>query len=316
MVVYLLDLYSKIILLSEHREARRRALSGWMGRRLGRFAIASTTLAFGALVAAEAVATVTGVCPDGSMYIVPRAELIPCRDSKQVRPEDMPPIKPQNLPRPYGWEKFHRQNDPNNPYNLVEDTVREQPEVSAEPQPTAPPTPRAARPLPQRQASVAPPAPAAQPLAIDLALSPEEVRDLTLIVEYSQQRAPAAFARGPSETAPTLAVRFARSGAFDSRLRNVAERTGHRVNGPVVLFTAVAAGDEAFYGNFTFVQGHLAFHPDKSSVSEMGVIDGRLGLLSGDRSVLGYVVLPAAMDLSQPIDIYWNDRQITATLRP
>jgi hypothetical protein len=27
-------------------------------------------------------------------------------------------------------------------------------------------------------------------------------------------------------------------------------------------------------------------------------------------------VLPEHMDLSQPMDIYWNDRQVTATLRP
>ena len=29
-------------------------------------------------------------------------------------------MKPQYLPRPYGWEVFHRKNDPNNPYNLIQ----------------------------------------------------------------------------------------------------------------------------------------------------------------------------------------------------
>ena len=73
----------------------------------------------------------------------------------------MPPIKPQNLPRPYGWEKFHRQNDPNNPYNLVEDIgspPTPPPSAQTAPpapvaQPVAPPQPQ---PQPQQQASVAP----------------------------------------------------------------------------------------------------------------------------------------------------------------
>ena len=32
--------------------------------------------------------------------------------------------------------------------------------------------------------------------------------------------------------------------------------------------------------------------------------------------MLGYVVLPEQVELAQPLDIYWDDRQITATLRP
>jgi hypothetical protein len=31
---------------------------------------------------------------------------------------------------------------------------------------------------------------------------------------------------------------------------------------------------------------------------------------------LGYVVLPGATDLAEPMDIYWNDRRITAVLAP
>jgi hypothetical protein len=46
------------------------------------------------------------------------------------------------------------------------------------------------------------------------------------------------------------------------------------------------------------------------------VIEGRLGDLPGGSSVLGYVVLPDWADLAEPIDIYWNDYQVSATLRP
>ena len=32
--------------------------------------------------------------------------------------------------------------------------------------------------------------------------------------------------------------------------------------------------------------------------------------------VLGYAVLPGSVDLAEPIDVYWNDRLLAATLRP
>jgi hypothetical protein len=31
-------------------------------------------------------------------------------------------------------------------------------------------------------------------------------------------------------------------------------------------------------------------------------------------AVLGYVVLPADVDPAQPLDLYWDDRLVTATL--
>ena len=38
--------------------------------------------------------------------------------------------------------------------------------------------------------------------------------------------------------------------------------------------------------------------------------------LQADDALLGYVVLPAHMQLDLPIDIYWHDRRIQARLRP
>jgi hypothetical protein len=299
---------------------------------LDRVASFSSSLLVCALAAAVAEASITGVCPDGSIYIVPRAELIPCRDSKQVDPNEVPPLKSEMLPRPYGWEVFNRRNDPNNPYNLIDvgravrgeaptppqasvaPTTEIQPGAEFEPdRPEAPQQFGAAPPLPP--VSAGPPAGAGVG-SLDLGLESEEVRDLALIVQYSQQRAPATLVRGEDGDPPGLVVRLAQSRSFESRLRDAALRAGSAVRGPVVLFSAFAGNDEAFYANLTFVQGHMAFHPDRGQPGELGLIEGRLGPLSADESVLGYVVLPEHMDLSQPMDIYWNDRQVTATLRP
>src|SRR5881397_3359186 len=70
--------------------------------------------------AAPAAAAISGVCPDGSIFIVQSPDAIPCREAKRVDPQDLPPLQPELLPRPYGWERFNRLADPNNPYNLVD----------------------------------------------------------------------------------------------------------------------------------------------------------------------------------------------------
>jgi len=279
-------------------------------------------------------ASITGVCPDGSIFIVQRAESIPCRDSKQVEPDDVPPLKPEMLPRPYAWEVFNRRNDPNNPYNLIDAGRAVRGESGMSPsgreaggparkpvQSLAPRTDTAGSPEYAHSGGALPPVSgrlANQHRAeeFDLALGPDEVRDLALIVEYSQRKAPARLARGGSTSSPALVVRFAQSRSFDARLQVAAQRAGQRVRGPAVLFMAESATDESFYANLTFVQDHVAFHPETAKSDELGLIDGRLGRLTSRDRVLGYVVLPEHMDLSQPMDIYWNDRQLTATLRP
>ena len=83
-----------------------------------------------------------------------------------------------------------------------------------------------------------------------------------------------------------------------------------------MLFDVVADREGSFYGNFTFVQGHVAFHPDTSNPTQFGLLGGELGAMDPGRPLLGYVVLPAHIDLARPLDIYWNDLQVTATLRP
>jgi len=267
-------------------------------------------------------ASVTGVCPDGSMFIVQRAESIPCRDAKAVEPSDVPPMKPEYLPRPYGWEVFYRRNDPNNPYNLI----HQQPPEPPAPVHRAPDDrndPRLSREQPENEARV-PERSAFQggsaPVVRSegrtdgsaLELVEAEVEDLAMIVELSQRGAPASF----TDDGSGGRVRLARSLAFEGRMRELLAGRGHANGGPVVLFVADADSGGLFYGNLTFVQNGIAFHPSNENPYEFGVIRGRLGPLENGSSVLGYVILPERLDPSHPIDVYWNDRQLTATFQP
>ncbi len=98
-----------------------------------------------------------------------------------------------------------------------------------------------------------------------------------------------------------------------ARLAQYGDSNSH---GPVVLFTADGQSGGAFYGNLTFVQGGTAYHPDRADPSQLGVLRGRLGEIPDGSRVLGYVVLPEHLSASAPMDIYWNDVMVTATLQP
>jgi hypothetical protein len=268
--------------------------------------------------------TITGVCPDGSIFVVRSAAAIPCADARRVEPDQVPPIKPQYLPRPYAWELFQSRQDPNNPYNLVEAGHAAQAPpagaATAPPPATAPPEARGSGPeqvAAARSASAArsePPRPPAAPAA-DLALSADEIRDLVAIIELSQERAPATLGEAGAD-GPGLLVRLARSAAFEARLQEAWAAAGRPLTGPVVLFSAEARARSAFYANLTFAQGHVAYYPDHGDPRQFGLLRGRQGELVAGEMVLGYVVLPERADLGEPIDIYWNDRRITATLVP
>jgi len=274
---------------------------------------------FGVLItgaAGVAQASVTGVCPDGSFFVVQRPESIPCSGAKQVEPGDLPPLKPQLLPRPFAWEVFNQQQDPNNPYNLIDAARQVREARSAELAGAALREPVKPAPAPEGGVSAPPrPAPARDTGPVDLGLSDQDERDLALIVDLSQQRAPAAFALGDG-AAPTLSVRVAPSAAFEARLREAWARRGRGLAGPVLLFSARAQAPASFHPNFTFVQGHQAFHPNPEDPTQLGLIRGDVGELAPDSDVLGYVVLPEQVQLAKPLDIYLDDRQITATLRP
>ncbi len=265
----------------------------------------ATAFALAALGAADAAHAIAGVCPDGSVYIVQNASQIPCEGAKQVEPSKIPPLRPENLPRPYLWEVYREKADVSrNPYHLIEraDEVRRgEPATEAQ---------RAAN-RPGAAAVPGPPTPGASERVDrvrDLGLSEGEVRDLFMLVELSQQRAPVHFVE-TTQGREQLRVSFAYSLAFVERAQQAGlVPTGAR--NPVVLFSAVAAQTAPFHPNFTVVQGQLAFQPDPEDDAQLGLLRGRGGVQTPDAVVLGYLVLPDGFDLSRPVDLYWNDRRI------
>src|SRR5690606_6186352 len=143
-----------------------------------------------AFAAPAPAAAITGVCPDGSVFIVRRQADVPCREAKQVEPSQVPPLRPENLPRAYLWEVHRQKIDENNPYNLVDraEKVRTlgNADVGGVAAPLGAPAPGAApsAPLPQVAAAPPPTPPAPRgPRPSDLALTDGELRDLFYLVE-------------------------------------------------------------------------------------------------------------------------------------
>jgi len=264
---------------------------------------------FSCLGPPTAARAISGVCPDGSIYIVQNEQQIPCKASKQVEPTEMPPLRPGYLPTPYTWQVWNERHDPNNPYNVIESAreVRgyEPLAVQGDGSASAPPPPEGA--AAAEPASVAP---------LDLGLSDDELRNLFTIVELSQQRVPARLSRRTADGQGVFELAFARSAAFEQRLRAAWQSRGGLGSQQVLLFTANSKRPEAFWANLTFAQGHLSYQPDRENARQLGVLQGRLGPLEGGEVVLGYVVLPERWDLGQEVDVYWNDRHLAATFSP
>ena len=293
---------------------------GWAGRGLARLSMPLVALLLGgAFAAAHAGSgTITGLCPDGSLFVVRQREAIPCSDAKLVEPSEVPPLRPELLPRPYTWEVYTQGADPNNPYNLI-DAAREvralrnggapsPPDGGALAAPAAaPPT---AQPLGMAPVVSAAAAPAT------LALAEDEIRDLFLIVELSQEGAPVEFVKEGADGSEAMAVALAHSAAFEERLRGTHPQGASLGPGPVLLFSVVAQRAEPFHATLTFTQGHLSFSPDPAQPLQLGMLQGRLGDLDAGEVVLGWIVLPAAMDLRQPMAVYWNDRHTEVTFAP
>ncbi len=259
------------------------------------------------LPAAAAAETITGVCPDGSIFLVQTERAIPCRGAKRIAPDEVPPLRPEYLPRPYTWQVYNEGQDPNNAYNMV-DAARQVRSLKNRP-PSAGSAPAPGTPA----VSAAPPA-GRPPLGPrDLGLSDGELRDLFLIVELSQDRAPAAFSKEGADGRERLNVSLAHSSAFARRFE---QSLGVAGSGAVLLFTTVARDADAFYANFTFSQGHLTFHPKADDPAQLGILQGHLGPQAPDSVALGYVALPDGIDLTRPLDVYWNDRRVEVVFRP
>jgi hypothetical protein len=259
-----------------------------------------------ALAAGGAAAAYTGVCPDGSIYIVQDVRQIPCRDAKAVDTHEVPPIRPEYLPTPYTWKVWNDRHSANNPYNVI-DAARQVRELESAP-PGADGT-SAVGPAPAPQAAQA----GAASGPVPLGLAEQELRDLFQIVELSQERAPARLARETAGGQGVFEVAFAHSAAFDELLREAWAARGGLPTGGVLLFTARSVQAEEFYASFTFLQGHLSYQPDATDARQLGVLQGRLGALAAGEVVLGYVSLPPNFDLARELDVYWDDRHVAVS---
>jgi hypothetical protein len=249
------------------------------------------------LASAESLA---GVCPDGSAFIVQQEADIPCARAKLVEPSDLPPLRPEFLPRPYKWMVDQEARDPRNPYNLVDEAqrIRELRAGSADPTPS--PTPPVEASPPRQETR--------------LSLGESELRDLVRLVSLRQQVAPAELVIEDIHDRPQLYLQLAYSRAFEARTLEAMSDEASRAR--IFVFTARAAEAVEFYPNFLVTQGSATFRPDALNPEEVRFLVGAPGRLPKGTMAVGYLRIPERFDPTQPMDLWWNDRSIETILEP
>ena len=287
-----------------------------------KLAVHRSVLLFGtfltALPAASARADgVAGLCPDGSAFVVARREDAPCRDPKFIDPSDMPPLRPQYVPRSQAWQLNRQARDENNPYNLVdrrEGVVQERGEKPAAKAKAAPASAPAAT-----RASLAPqaaraPAPQTRESAPAFALSEDELRDLARLIVLRQQVAPAELSVEDVRGRAQLLLRYAYSPSFEQRA--IAALDLDPARSRVLLFSVRSEAAVEFFPNFSAIQDGVSSRPEPSRLDEVGFVLGAPGPMAAGLVSIGYLVLPARVDPSRSVDLWWNDRKLSATLAP
>jgi len=262
-------------------------------------------------------ATLSGVCPDGSFFVVQSRESVPCSQPRFVDdPADLPPLRPQLLPRPYTWYVDQEARNPNNPYNLIDaaEKIRAARLGQKQSQPSAQtggvPAPAGA---PQAARLPAPaPAPAAAPAALSLA--DDELRDLVRLIGLRQEASPAELTVTDARGDAKLRIQLAYSAAFEAwALESLRRAPG---SGHVIVFAALAEADTDFQPNFFAVQSGRTFRPDPSIAGEIGFLLGQGGKLPSGELAVGYIVVPPSFDPRQSMELFWNDRSVETLLAP
>lgn len=270
-----------------------------------RLSVTALVLVLGSLCAGLGRAeSLSGVCPDGSFFIVQSLEDVPCARAKLVDPADLPPIRPQLLARPYTWYVDQQARDPNNPYNLLEaaEKIRE----ARLPRPAA----RPGR-VGLRTRSPESSAPVMHPLRFEEG----ELRDMIRLVELRQQVASAELTIEDLRGGEKLRILMAHSRAFESVLLEPLGLSPE--DRRVIAFLVSAPGEQTeFHPNFFVVQGSRTFRPDPENPRELGLLVGSPGAIPAGSLALGYMIVPRAFDPAEPMEIWWNDRSVAATLAP
>ena len=236
-------------------------------------------------------ASISGVCADGSMFVVQREADIPCKQAKRVAPENLPPIRPEYLPRPYTWEMQRRAQDENNPYNLIEraEQIRQLKK-----------TPSVASQVQRSEQAVA-----VTPVkARSLVLSDAEKADLFRLVETMQGLSPHSLQR---QVLPgkTLDLAIAHSQAFAAKVKHELS-----IDGFVLLFRVSARQGGVFDPHFKISQGGENYTFEYPS-QEFNLLFGEAGPVPEDGLLLGYIVIPKTVDPQQPFWLYWADDSLT-----
>jgi hypothetical protein len=280
--------------------------------------LAASLAAIAGLTAASARgdSSISGVCPDGSYFIVQSRSAIPCADAHLADPADLPPVRPYLLPKPYTWYVDQEARNPNNPYNLIE-TARKIREARAgvthdgatggAPAARPGPTSGAKIPAPVARAESAAPAPL-------VSLADDELRDLVRLIALRQEAAPALFDVDDVHGTQSLRIELAYSASFESFAlsRLGRDATANRV----LVWSAQAVRDAEFHPNFFVVQSGRTFRPDPQNPAELAFLLGAAGTLPAGEMVVGYLVIPASFDPADSLELFWNDRSVEAVLAP
>jgi hypothetical protein len=84
----------------------------------------------------------------------------------------------------------------------------------------------------------------------------------------------------------------------------------------VLLFSVRSEAEVEFFPNFSVIQDGVSARPEPSLRSELGFVLGAAGSMGAGLVSIGYLVLPARVDPGRPLDLWWNDRKLEATLAP
>jgi hypothetical protein len=272
-----------------------------------------------AAAGARADASISGVCPDGSYFIVQSRGAIPCADAHTADPADLPPLRPYLLPRPYTWYVDQEARNPNNPYNLLETAKRirdaragvtpENASPARAPGAGAPSGPTASA---TRSAPIAPPeAVAPAPL---LSLADADLRDLVRLIALRQDATPAFFDVDDVHGAQQLRIELAYSASFEAYALATLGRDASASR--VLVWSAQSLRAADFQPNFFVVQSGRTFRPDPHNAAELGFLLGSAGALPAGEMAVGYLVVPASFDPANALEVFWNDRSVEAVFAP